>query len=129
MKVYKMTLMFIDFDNVGMTDAKQLIENARLPNHINPGTVVAIEERDIGEWHDDHPLNNRKTQIAALQLLFKGPDLGAYQHLVNEMLTFIRQGMTGHLGMRKEGQHMYAEVDLSVLEAWERRMKIIEDKT
>jgi hypothetical protein len=73
MKVYKMTLMFIDFDNVGMQGAKQLIEDARLPNRIDPGTVMSIEERDIGEWADEHPLNNTKTQIAAFQLLFEKP--------------------------------------------------------
>ena len=68
-----MTLMFIDFDEVGPEGAKQLIEHARLPNHISPGTVTALEERDIGEWRDDHPLNNHKTQIAAFQLLFEKP--------------------------------------------------------
>lgn len=66
-----MTLMFIDFDNVGMAGAKQLIEEAELPNHIHPGNVTSIEERDIGEWHDDHPLNDRKTRAAAFQLLFE----------------------------------------------------------
>ena len=73
MKVYKMTLMFIDFDNLGAKGATDIIENARLPNHIIPGHVMALEERDIGEWDDDHPLNNYKTQIAAFQILFEKP--------------------------------------------------------
>lgn len=70
MKVYKITLMMVDFDNLGPEGAKTVIENARLPNHISPGKVMALEERDIGEWDDEHPLNNHKTQIAAFQNLF-----------------------------------------------------------
>lgn len=73
MKVYKMTLMFLDHDDVGPAAAKQLIENARLPNHISPGDVMAIEERDIGEWRDDHPLNFRDKQAAAFAALFAEP--------------------------------------------------------
>lgn len=71
MKVYKITLMFIDFDDVGDIGAKQLIENARLPNHISPGHVMALEERDIGEWHDGHPLNFSATMADFFKELFK----------------------------------------------------------
>lgn len=70
MKAYKITLLFIDFDEVGPQEAKYLIENARLPNHIDSGTVMDIEEADIGEWHDNHPLNNRKTMAAAFEEIF-----------------------------------------------------------
>lgn len=73
MKAYKITLLFIDHDNVGPASAQQLIEDARLPNHISPGHVMALEERDIGEWYDEHPLNNYKTHIAAYQNLFMDP--------------------------------------------------------
>jgi hypothetical protein len=72
MKVYKITLMFIDFDEVGPEGAKELIENARLPNHISPGTVMEIEERDIGEYPDSHPLNRISTQAEAFKDLFDG---------------------------------------------------------
>ena len=73
MKAYKMTLLFIDFDEVGMDGAKELIENARLPNHIDPGTVMSIEEADIGKWDDDHPLNHRGSQMAEFSRLFTVP--------------------------------------------------------
>lgn len=66
-----MTLMFIDFDNVGLEGAKRLIEDARLPNRIDPGTVMAVEERDIGEWNDDHPLNWADTKKKHFEELFK----------------------------------------------------------
>ena len=69
-KVYKITLMFVDHDGVGPTGAKNLIENARLPNHIRAGRVMALEEADIGEWEDDHPLNSSVTQAAEFARLF-----------------------------------------------------------
>ena len=70
MKAYKITLLFFDFNNVGKEGAKELIESARLPNRVDPGTVMSIEEADIGAWHDDHPLNSRATKAAAFSALF-----------------------------------------------------------
>lgn len=70
MKVYKITLMFIDFDDLGPDGAQDVLENARLPNHIDPGSVMEIEERDIGEWHDDHPLNFTDKRAGAFHDLF-----------------------------------------------------------
>ena len=61
MKVYKIEVLVIDFDQLGGEGIKDVIENARYPNHcINP-EVKSIEERDIGEWSDDHPLNHNST--------------------------------------------------------------------
>lgn len=57
MKVYKLTCCFIDFDELGAEEIKDLIDNLRLPNHISPPEVMNIESVDIGEWHDEHPLN------------------------------------------------------------------------
>jgi len=70
MKAYKITLLFLDFDEVGPQEAKALIENARLPNRIDPGTVMDLQEADIGEWSDDHPLNKRATMSEAFRSLF-----------------------------------------------------------
>ena len=70
MRAYKITLLFLDFDEVGPQEAKALIENARLPNHIHPGMVMETQEADIGEWSDDHPLNKRATMASAFAELF-----------------------------------------------------------
>ena len=70
MKAYKITLLFLDFEDIGPQEAKSLIENARLPNRIDPGTVMDLQEADIGEWSDDHPLNKRATKAAAFRALF-----------------------------------------------------------
>lgn len=70
MKAYKITLLFIDFDKVGPECAKGLIEGARLPNRIDPGTVMELEEVDIGEWEDDHPLNFEHSKAKEFNRLF-----------------------------------------------------------
>lgn len=70
MKIYKITLLFLDFDHVGKEGAKEMIESARLPNRIDPGTVMSIEEADIGAWHDDHPLNKRSTMAKTFAEIF-----------------------------------------------------------
>ena len=70
MKVYKMTLMFIDHDDLGPDGARRLLEDARYPNHVIGPDVMTLEERDIGEWRDDHPLNYRSKQAAAFEDLF-----------------------------------------------------------
>lgn len=70
MKAYKITLLFLDFEDIGPQEAKSLIENARLPSRIDPGTVMDLQEADIGEWSDDHPLNKRATMSEAFRALF-----------------------------------------------------------
>lgn len=70
MKVYKLTCCFIDFDELGVGGTKDLIENARLPNHISPPSVINIQSVDIGEWDDDNPLNNRATLYEEFNRLF-----------------------------------------------------------
>ncbi len=59
MKVYKIELMIVDHDGMDPDEIKGVIENQRYPNHcINP-RVINTDVRDIGEWHDKHPLNLR----------------------------------------------------------------------
>lgn len=77
MRVYKIVLMFIDHDELGPDGAADLIENATLPNHIDPGTVMSIEERDIGEWHDGHALNSLLAREDAFYALFADQEQGA----------------------------------------------------
>ena len=70
MKVYKVELCIVDFDELGPDGISCVLENARYPNHcLNPG-VMKIEAREIGEWDDDHPLNNRATKEAEFRRLF-----------------------------------------------------------
>jgi len=46
-----------DFDQLGADEIKSVLENSRYPNHCIRPDVMSVSEADIGEWHDDHPLN------------------------------------------------------------------------
>lgn len=70
MKVYKITLMVIDDDEVGGSAITSVIQNAHYPNRCISPSVVEIEERDIGEWSDDHPLNKHARWRAEFNRLF-----------------------------------------------------------
>jgi hypothetical protein len=70
MKVYKLTVMIIDHDKLE-DDIVSELENASFPNDcINP-KVVSFQSAEIGDWHDDHLLNNRDTWEAEFNRLFK----------------------------------------------------------
>jgi hypothetical protein len=57
MKAYLLTVLINDHDNLGAEGIEEVLSNARYPNHcINP-IVIKVKEAEIGEWHDDHPLN------------------------------------------------------------------------
>jgi hypothetical protein len=61
MKVYKVTLMIIDHDELGENGIVETIENVNYPNDCIAPEVMDIESRDIGEWEDDNPLNSHVT--------------------------------------------------------------------
>ena len=70
MKVHRVTLTVIDFDDIGATGVKSALENARYPNHCIGPQVKTVETRDCGEWNDDHPLNSLATADEELTRLF-----------------------------------------------------------
>lgn len=70
MKVHRIVLMVIDFDQLGAKDVKTTIENIRYPNDCIYPSVMGLETVDIGEWSDDHPLNKTATSRAEFARLF-----------------------------------------------------------
>jgi len=70
MKVYKVELMIIDFDQLGADGIKEEIECARYANRCISPEVKSIESRDLGEWEDDNPLNMCDTRDAEYRRLF-----------------------------------------------------------
>lgn len=70
MKVYKLEVMVIDFDGLGAGEIANVLESANYPNDCIHPSVVDIDSVDIGEWRDDHPLNNVRTQDAEFRILF-----------------------------------------------------------
>lgn len=74
MKAYKIELFIIDTDRVGEEEIIKTIENARYPNRCISPKVKGVKSVDIGEWDDDHPLNQRDTADAEYKRLFEGKD-------------------------------------------------------
>lgn len=70
MKVHKVTLYIVDFDQVGADDVKTLIENARYPNPCISPLVLDVKTAEIGEWDDSHPLNHSDKAAAAIKSIF-----------------------------------------------------------
>jgi hypothetical protein len=70
MKVYRIEVMVVDMDQIGEQEVKDVIENTRYPNRCISPEVKKIESRDIGEWHDDHPMNLNSSRDAEYQRLF-----------------------------------------------------------
>lgn len=70
MKAYEITLRIIDHDGIGLQDIRDVLENARYPNHCISPKVSGHREADIGEWSDDHPLNMNSTADAEWSRLF-----------------------------------------------------------
>ena len=70
MKAYRLELLIVDFDGIGEDAIKVEVENARYPNDCVTPQVKSVECRDIGQWHDDHPINKRDTADAEYQRLF-----------------------------------------------------------
>ncbi len=73
MKAYKIEVLIIDLDEVGKEGIVYHMENARYPNHCLRPHIKRIEEADIGEWTDAHPLNQRATCEQEYLRLFGNP--------------------------------------------------------
>ena len=70
MKVTKVELMIVDFDNVGEDEIKDVLESARYPNRCISPEVMKMTTVDIGEWSDEHPLNSVDDQQVEYERLF-----------------------------------------------------------
>lgn len=57
MKAYKLELLIVDHDRLGGKAIVETLENQKYPNYCIAPRVMRIEERDVGLWTDDHPLN------------------------------------------------------------------------
>ncbi len=69
MQVHKITLLVVDFDDTGIDEIRDMIENHHYPNYCISPQVKSIETREV-EWSDDHPLNKRATADSEYQRLF-----------------------------------------------------------
>ena len=70
MKVHRVVLYVIDFEQLGADGVKDEIESTRFANDCISPKIGSVQTRDIGEWSDKHPLNTRSTSDAAWRALF-----------------------------------------------------------
>lgn len=75
MKVTKVVVMIVDFDELGEDDIKNTLENANYPNDCIGPIVQEIETVEV-DWTDEHPLNMDSTSSAEFERLFKENNLG-----------------------------------------------------
>jgi hypothetical protein len=75
MQAHKVVLLIIDMDELGSSEVKEVIENTHYPNRCISPDVHSIETVEIGEWDDDHPLNQTLTADVEWRRLF--PSLSA----------------------------------------------------
>lgn len=71
-KVFKLEILIVDHDELGADEIKSVIENTKYPNWCIYPSVMAMKERDIGEWHDEHPINKYDTMAKTYQDIFAG---------------------------------------------------------
>lgn len=65
MKIYKLTVCVLGHEVDGK-EAAEILENTKYPNWCMCPSVVEIEEREIGEWDDDHPLNQKGADLLSV---------------------------------------------------------------
>lgn len=71
MKAHKVTLLVLSVnDELSAEEIKSEIENNRYPNDCISVEVHDIESAEIGEWDDDHPLNQTDASNAEWERLF-----------------------------------------------------------
>lgn len=66
MKAYKIELLVIDHENIGVCK-----ETFKYNFEYYSSRVMSVQGEDIGEWHDNHPLNYGDEKY--YQNLFKNP--------------------------------------------------------
>ena len=65
MKAHKFTVLVVDHENYGVDEFVTMIEQIRGMS----AEVIDALSADIGEWSDDHPLNDRNTMLQEMARL------------------------------------------------------------
>ena len=70
MKAHKITLLVIDFDELGAGEINTVLENQRFPNDCINLQIMKVKTVDIGEWDDSHPLNHHEKMEGEFNRIF-----------------------------------------------------------
>lgn len=72
-RVHRIEVLVIDFDDLGAEGVRGVLENARYPNRCISPDVKSVETREV-DWSDEHPLNHSATHEGAYRALFGASD-------------------------------------------------------
>ena len=61
MLIHKVILSILDHDGLGAEEVKDVLENTKYPNYCIAPQVEEIQSVDIGDWTDDHPMNQSRS--------------------------------------------------------------------
>lgn len=67
MKAHLVTVLIVDHDELGADEIISVIEHTRYPNRCIMPMVKDVHTADIGDWHDDHPLNFTSVSLAEVK--------------------------------------------------------------
>ncbi len=70
MEVHRIVITVIDFDQLGADEVCDVLQNANYSNDCIDPFIVECRTEDIGDWHDDHPLNKPDLCDAEIARLF-----------------------------------------------------------
>ncbi len=69
MKIHRVTMLVVDFDDIGAGEVEDVLEQTRYPNRCIMPNVLRVETRVVN-WTDDHPLNRSDSRDEAVEALF-----------------------------------------------------------
>lgn len=67
MKAIKIEIVVRDHENYGAKEISRILSSCRDIH----ATVISTQEKDIGEWYDEHPMNITATAVQAAHELFQ----------------------------------------------------------
>lgn len=120
MKAYKATLLILDFEGMCRKDTRDLRYELGNIKGFN-STIMDLQEAEIGEWDDSHPLNRSDTQRAEFDRLFNpSPQVFVRKEdLVDGMVVYLNNKPI--LVTKEEEEEWYLETE----EPWPFRSKAL----
>ena len=79
MEAIRLEVLVVDHDRLGANGVVDVLENQKYPNHCLNPHVMAVEAADLGEWTDEHPLNQRNGKDAEYRRLFGSKEFDVFR--------------------------------------------------
>lgn len=108
MKAIKVELIFINHENIREEeDVRHELKNVK---YLYP-TILSLKSKEIGEWHDDHPLNKKETFSKTAKEIFNQVSHEKIKEWIEDQQYYL--GTPEDIG---DGQHFEYHIEPRVLE-------------